>query len=229
MIKNWNRDQAKDIQENEITIFQDKQIIKDYNKINIKDKIFLEENVQFKYLLISTDSNIDIQFITNGDNVKWDIYAIFFGNKPISANITAQINNSNSHINIFLLSLISSDQLMDIQGNINLGKNIVDSQWHLLEKNVVLNKLWSNVKIKAIPRLDVYSNNVKASHGVSIDRINEDNLFYLSSKGLDQNGSQELIVKWYIQNILQKFTDLSDTDISDLENKILSQIICHSK
>jgi Fe-S cluster assembly protein SufD len=185
----------------------------------------LQENIDFKYLLIANDADINIEFITQWTNVKWDVFAILFGDKPLSANIISHIHSSSSHINMFLLSFISTDKMMDIQGSIDLWKDIFNAQWHLLEKNVILSKKGAWAKIRAIPRLDVYSNDVQASHGVSIDRINEDNLFYLSSKWLDNDSSQELIIKWYIQNILQKFTELSDTDRWDLETKILSQII----
>ena len=213
----------------EIIVSQNDSIIQNYTDSTIDNKILIQKNVDFKYLLIADDSDIKIEFTTQWTGVKWDVFAILFGDKPLSANIISHIHSSSSQINMFLLSFISTDKMMDVQGSVDLWKDIFNSQWHLLEKNVVLSKKGTWAKIKAIPRLDVYSNDVQASHGVSIDRINEDNLFYLSSKWLDKDSSQELIIKGYIQNILQKFTSLSDKDRSDLEHQILSKITGHSE
>ena len=117
------------------------------------------------------------------------------------------------------------DDLFDIQGSIELWKNIAQSEWHLLEKNIIL---WDKVKIKALPRLDVYSNDVKATHGVSIEKINKDNLFYLESKWLDEELSKEIIIRWNIKNILNQFTNLSDSEKEEIENQILSEIVSTS-
>ena len=202
-----------------------KQTIKQYIWEEIEEKIFFPENSKFKYLILSSDSKLDLQFYTQWENVNWDIYAIFFGDKPLKANIISHIHNSHSHINMFILSFIQSDNLIDIEGSVDLWKNISNTQWHLLEKNIVIASKWQKIKVKAVPRLDVYSNDVQATHGVSIDRINEESLFYLTSKWLAPDVSQELIIKGYIQNILEQFTDFSEEEKNNIENTILSQII----
>jgi Fe-S cluster assembly scaffold protein SufB len=50
-------------------------------------------------------------------------------------------------------------------------------------------------------------------------------LFYLTSKWLSNDASQELVTKGYIKNILEQFTDISDDEKNDIENTILSNII----
>ena len=206
-------------------MFQKTETIKQYLWEKIKDKIELPENTKFKYLIVSSDSKLDLQFYTQWENVEWDIFAIFFGYKPLTANIISHIQNSNSNINVFILSFVQSDNLIDVQGSIDLWKNIINSQWHLLEKNIVIAPKWQKIKIKAVPRLDVYSNDVQATHGVSIDRISEESLFYLTSKWLAPDASKDLIIKGYIQNILEQFTDISETEKTNIENTILSNII----
>jgi Fe-S cluster assembly scaffold protein SufB len=42
--------------------------------------------------------------------------------------------------------------------------------------------LGNNVTIKNAPLLDVHSHEVQASHGATIDRINDAKLFYLMAK-----------------------------------------------
>ena len=208
-----------------IVVSKNDNIVQNYTNSTVNNKIYLQKDVDFKYLLIANDSDIKIEFTTQWTGVKWNVFAIFFGNKPISANIVSHIHNSFSQVNIFLLSFVSTDKMIDVQGSVDLWKNISKAQWHLLEKNIIIAPSSSKIKIKAVPRLDVYSNDVQATHGVSIDRISEESLFYLTSKWLAKNTSQELVIKWYIQNILEQFTNISDEEKNNIENTILSQII----
>ncbi len=209
-----------------IIVSWNQQIIKKYNGIKIKSQISTKKNnIQFKYLILCSDSSVDINFDINSQNVKGDVFVISYGKKPVSVNLLNKINSSDSIVNVLILSFIQSDDLFDIQGSINLWKNIHNSQWHLLEKNIILGE---KVRIKALPRLDVYSNNVKATHGVSIEKINKDNMFYLESKGLNKGLSKEVIIRWNIKSILNQFTNISELEREQIENQILSEIISTS-
>lgn len=205
----------------DIVLSSDENIIHKCFSSKSKNKITAQQNINFRYLILSSDGESDISFDIEAENVKWDIFAIFFGDNANTSNISVNISSSNSHINVLTLSFIQTDSKFDINWVIKLWKNVSNSQWHLLEKNIILG---SKAKIKSIPRLDVYSNDVKATHWLSIDRINKEEMFYLNSKWLDQSISKEMIIKWYLQNILSKFEDLSESQNNEIEKMILSQI-----
>lgn len=187
---------------------------------NTRNIITVQRNTNFHYLLLAENSQSDIVFEIQGENVVWNIYAIYFGSKPIKSDIQVNISSSNVDINVFMLSLLVSDQEFNTNWNIYLWKDIHNSQGHLLQKNLIL---WEKIKVNSIPRLDVYSNDIKASHGFSIDRLNQDKMFYLNSKGLSESTSKELIVHWNIKDILNKFTDLSEEQKNAIEDLILSK------
>ncbi|HOG15504.1 MAG TPA: SufD family Fe-S cluster assembly protein [Candidatus Absconditabacterales bacterium] len=187
---------------------------------NTKNTIRLVANTDFHYLLLAENSESKIIFETKGENIKGNIYAIYFGSKPIKSDIQVNISSSNVDINVFMLSLLVSDQEFNTNGNIYLLKDIHNSQGHLLQKNLILGE---KIKVSSIPRLDVYSNDIKASHGFSIDRLNQDKMFYLNSKGLSESTSKELIVHGNIKDILNKFTNLSEEQKNAIEDLILSK------
>jgi Fe-S cluster assembly protein SufD len=62
----------------------------------------------------------------------------------------------------------------------------------LLEENVILGE---RVHLKTLPVLEVKSDDVKASHGAKIDKLDPQKLFYMTSKGLDKTLSKKLILE----------------------------------
>lgn len=53
------------------------------------------------------------------------------------------------------------------------------------------------------PNLEIYADDVKASHGATISQISEDQLFYLKSRGLSLHQAKTLLVEGFYQEILQ--------------------------
>ncbi len=66
-----------------------------------------------------------------------------------------------------------------MDGNIVISPDIVKAAGHLLEENIILGE---RVQIKTLPMLDVRSNDVSASHGARIEKLDAKKLFYLESK-----------------------------------------------
>ena len=57
----------------------------------------------------------------------------------------------------------------------------------------------------AIPMLEVENDSVSCSHGLAIGRINPEQLFYLTSRGLEEKEARELLVQGFLEPLLQEF------------------------
>lgn len=196
---------------------------------NIIDKIFyttksdsflLSDNLKFNYLALIQNSTFDLEIQTKWEQIEWNIFLICFGNWKVTSKIQTNINNSENKINVFILSLLQDDNIIDVDWDIKVAKNVSNSQWHLMEKNIIL---WKKVKVKMAPKLDVYSQNVQATHWVSIDKIDPEKKFYIESRGLSNKEAMELSIHGYIQYILE-FFDITDLEKTEIENTILSNI-----
>ena len=53
-----------------------------------------------------------------------------------------------------------------------------------------------------IPNLIVNTNDVEANHGVSIGSIDEKELFYLMSKGIDRHNAVKIIEEGFLEAIM---------------------------
>ena len=196
---------------------------------NIIDKIFsttksdsfsLLEKIKFNYLALIQDSEFNLKIQTWWEQIEWNIFLICFWKWKVVSKIQANINNSENKINVFVLSLLQDDNSVNVDWDIKINKNVSNSQWHLMEKNIIL---WKKVKVKMAPKLDVYSQNVQATHWVSIDKIDPEKKFYIESRGLSNKEAMELSIHGYIQYILE-FFDITDFEKTEIENTILSNI-----
>ena len=60
---------------------------------------------------------------------------------------------------------------------------------------------------KCSPILKIDENDVNASHGASVGRLNDDHLYYLLSRGLPEEEARRLITMGYLKPVLAYFDD----------------------
>ncbi len=67
--------------------------------------------------------------------------------------------------------------------------------------------LGSGTKNQADPILEIKNNDVKASHGSTTGRINEEEIFYLMARGLSKKESENIIVEGFFEKLLNQIED----------------------
>lgn len=53
------------------------------------------------------------------------------------------------------------------------------------------------------PQLEIYANDVKCTHGATIGRLDEEALFYLRARGLDQDQARRLLIQAFADEMLE--------------------------
>jgi len=77
-------------------------------------------------------------------------------------------------------------------------------------KNLLLSK---DALMNSNPQLEIYADDVKCSHGSSTGALESDALFYIRSRGIDQETATALLVHGFASEIIE---DLKNHDIKDL-------------
>lgn len=54
------------------------------------------------------------------------------------------------------------------------------------------------------PELEIYADDVKANHGASIGRLNDDEMFYLMSRGIPRTLAQQMLAHAFVGDVLMK-------------------------
>ncbi len=175
-------------------------IIDQFRDFSGTKKILLSKNTKTSYLIIWNTSQIDLEFTTAGEGTELYVYGLFFADekKETKAKINFNITHSHTQAQLHLISFIQDERKVETDGAINISENIQKVQSHLLEENIILGK---NISIKAKPILNIASNDVQASHGAKIEKIDAEKLLYMTSRGLTPEQAQKLVVNWYLNHI----------------------------
>ncbi len=87
------------------------------------------------------------------------------------------------------------------KGMIRIDKNAKNSRAYLAEHAMILSK---DALADAIPGLEIETNEVKATHSASVSQINEEEIFYLTSRGLSQDEAKKLIIVGFFEPIVER-------------------------
>src|SRR5437868_12697259 len=64
----------------------------------------------------------------------------------------------------------------------------------------------------SMPGLEILADNVRCTHGATSGQINEDEMFYLRSRGIPQKAAQRLIVTGFLNEVIQRLDQPSIAD-----------------
>lgn len=82
-----------------------------------------------------------------------------------------------------------------LKGKILIQKDAVGANAFLRFKVLLLGK---NAKAEVDPELEILTNDVRASHAASVGQVDEEQLFYLMSRGINRKEAVKLIVEAFL-------------------------------
>jgi Fe-S cluster assembly protein SufD len=92
----------------------------------------------------------------------------------------------------------------DYQGKIIIQKNTRQCTTTQLNKNILLN---NTATINTKPELEIYADDVTASHGATVGELDEAALFYLQSRGINLEQAKALLLEGFINDVFNTIPD----------------------
>lgn len=83
----------------------------------------------------------------------------------------------------------------DFYGRIRIYKDSQQCEGSQIHHGLLLS---DQAHIKATPELEIYADDVKCSHGSSVGNLDQNALFYLLSRGIDEKTARQLLIKAFL-------------------------------
>jgi Fe-S cluster assembly protein SufD len=167
----------------------------------------LQANATFKSLSVALGGALvksDITTVLQDRGSHSQILGVVLGDNNDQYNFnTVQEHKSpdtTSDIN-FRVALKDSSTSM-YRGTIYIDKVAQRTEAYQSNKNLLLG---NGAKADSIPKLEILADDVKCSHGATVGPIDQDQVFYLNSRGLPLTEAEELIVAGFFNKVVEQF------------------------
>ena len=120
----------------------------------------------------------------------------------IKTNINHLVENTKSYQ--LIKSVLENSSKSVYQGKIYVSSEAQKTDGYQLSKAILLNE---NSEFNAKPELEIYADDVKCSHGSASGSLNENSIFYLRSRGLNNKEAKNLLIKGFLLDVIDKITD----------------------
>lgn len=122
-------------------------------------------------------------------------------------------STQNTISRIIARGIVSDEAAVNFHGKIFIKNGARGSQAYLEEKSMLMN---DKAHFEVIPALEVSENDAEASHSASVGQLDEDELFYLRSRGISELNARHMLMRAFLWPILCFFTPQERTKINRL-------------
>jgi Fe-S cluster assembly protein SufD len=73
-----------------------------------------------------------------------------------------------------------------------------------LNKNLILSR---EARVDTKPQLEIFADDVKCTHGATIGQLDEDQVFYLATRGITKDAATAMLIRGFIDDVLAQIQD----------------------
>ncbi|MCV2528457.1 MAG: SufD family Fe-S cluster assembly protein [Candidatus Lightella neohaematopini] len=204
---------------------------------NVNTFIYIHNYATLEYTKLSLENNYSYHFnykyITINSYAKLNSNTFIIGNKIHKDEIRTRLNGVNTSAYINSLSILSNYNNNFVDTYIqHFANNCISDQLHkaiisnnskylfsgIIKIKQLASKVSSNVFSQGLlldntsqfntkPQIEIYNRKVHCTHGVILGNINQDQIFYLCSRGIDYISAKKLIINAFFEEIINKINN----------------------
>ena len=204
----------------EVIIVSQGQIIRNIEVQSCQRK----DMVLLVYPGVSCDIRLDVTLA--GEGAEANIYGAYVCGGDEKVNIAVDMHHDLPHCNSRQLfkGIAGGKSRVDFYGKIIVAQDAQRTEAYQENHNILLS---DDAKVDTKPQLEIYADDVKCSHGATIGRLNEEEQFYMRSRGITLEDAKVLQMISFIAPVLENIDDESqrETIAAELESNIRNIII----
>ena len=150
-------------------------------------------------------SRYKIEYFLNGSGASANDSEVIFGNDEQSFDIQTDVNHESPSTDARVVekSILRNKSKSLFKGMIRIKEHASKSNSFLSGRSILLDK---DAKSDAIPGLEIFTNDVKATHSASVAQIDEEQIFYLKTRCLTHEEAERTIVEGFLEPLSRKMS-----------------------
>jgi Fe-S cluster assembly protein SufB len=143
-------------------------------------------------------SRYRIDYYLNGTGAIANDSEVVFGNDNQSFDLSSNVNHEkpSTEAKVVEKSILKDKSKSLFKGMIRIKEQATKSNSFLSGRSILLDK---GAKSDSIPGLEIFTNDVKATHSASVAQIDEEQIFYLQTRCLNREEAERIIVEGFLE------------------------------
>ncbi len=145
----------------------------------------------------------DFRISLLGENASCDLKGISLLSGHRQSHVNVHMDHAAPHCtsNQHFKNVLADVSKASFEGKIEVQSNAQKTKAYQLNNNLLLSK---KAVANSKPNLEIFADDVKASHGATISQPAPDHLFYLKTRGIDSKYAKLLLLTGFCMEILQE-------------------------
>jgi len=177
------------------------------NYFNINSNIFYQaKNSKTQFFNFNLGSEIALNFnkcFLQQAGAVYQETQVGLGKNKQNFNMQSKIyhlaDNTNGYCQVKIV--LEHKAQSSFEGVARINKQIQNADSFISSKSLLLS---NQARTNLIPSLEIESGNVQAAHQAAVSKIDEEQLYYLTSRGLSEEESKKILVESFIQDDIDK-------------------------
>ena len=184
----------------EVIIVSDGQLVRNIEVQSGQRK----DMVLLVYPGVSCDVKLDVRLA--GEGAEANIYGAYVCGGEEKVKIAVDMHHDLPHCNSRQLfkGIAGGTSKVDFYGKIIVAQDAQRTEAYQENHNILLT---DGAKVDTKPQLEIYADDVKCSHGATIGRLNEEEQFYMRSRGITLEDAKVLQMISFIAPVLESIQD----------------------
>ena len=158
---------------------------------------------------VSCDIKLDVRLA--GEGAEANVYGAYVCGGQERVKIAVDMHHDLPHCNSRQLfkGVAGGTSKVDFYGKIIVAKDAQRTEAYQENHNILLT---DGAKVDTKPQLEIYADDVKCSHGATIGRLNEEEQFYMRSRGITLEDAKVLQMISFIAPVLENIKDEAERE-----------------
>jgi len=143
-------------------------------------------------------SRYRIDYHLNGTGAVVNDAEVVFGNNDQSFDLNTIVNHNaqSTEGKVVEKSILKDTSKSLFKGMIRINEQAAHSNSFLSGRSILLSK---GAKSDSIPGLEIFTNDVKATHSASVAQVDDEQIFYLGTRCLNHSEAERIIVEGFLE------------------------------
>ena len=176
---------------------------------SIPQSVVVERDAKVEIIIVvmpgmNCDIKLDVRLA--GEGAEANIYGAYVCGGDEKIKLAVDMHHDVSHCNSRQLfkGIAGGVSKGDFYGKIIVAQDAQRTEAYQENHNILLT---DGAKVDTKPQLEIYADDVKCSHGATIGRLNEEEQFYMRSRGISLEDAKVLQMISFVAPILENITD----------------------